>query len=91
MNTQEALLKIFELFDPASISFIIRYGSDRNNDIDLFIGLKYDCSYNSMQAKKLDLTFAGGQVVQNMAKHFDPLITEPLMTGELIFGKNVEH
>lgn len=84
------LQKIFCLFKKERIKLIIHYGNLNGRDIDIFIILKDNIDYNCIKTEKLDITFVGLSQAHIMAKNFDPLLIEPIMLGNIIYGNKKE-
>ena len=82
-----------EGFDQNQIECLIWYGSTKKDhlpdqDFDILAILKSDCNYQRRKESLLDLTFLGKSLAQEMAAHADPLIVDPLLTGQVIYQTN---
>jgi hypothetical protein len=73
------------------VKLVFQYGSNSGRDIDLFVILRGKAKYNCIHQTQLDITYVGDHWVDEMLACFDPLITEPIITGRVIFGEGEEH
>ena len=81
------LKSIFTLMGKRKVVLVIYYGNKTNsNKMDLFVVLDNDCQYNCMDWKDLDITYIGFKHLHEMIDHLDPILTEPLLTGEIIYS-----
>ena len=89
MKHSELKVRVFSVFPQIEISSIIRYGNYNGKDIDVFLLIKTNCSYNCWQNDLLDVTYVGGECFSKMMHHLDPIVTDPVLTGMEIFGDNL--
>ena len=73
------------------IAHIQLYGSNLDlnqtgHDIDLLIVLDESCDYERRIVAPFDLIFISRNEALRLAKSFDPVITEPILTGKTIAG-----
>jgi len=80
------LTSIFSIFGENNIETVMHYGNKQGEDIDIFVIVYGDIEYNCMHHNKLDITYVGSYHVNEMIACFDPLLTDPILTGEMIFG-----
>lgn len=67
----------------------IRYGRIGGNDVDIFLVLTESHDFESITRSRFDITHFGRPEVGQAWHHFDPLVTEPLLTGHPLFGANL--
>ncbi len=80
---------LFNLLNYISIENIIsayQYGNKNGKDIDIFILCKNDICYDRTEIEKFDFTIVGHRYFDHFLKSFDPIVSEPLLTGRLISG-----
>lgn len=77
---------IFLIFGEDNINIIAYYGNKKGRDIDIFLILNDDYDYNCLKIGKLDITYIGLNKVLEMAKNLDPLLTEPVLFGDILYG-----
>lgn len=77
---------VFDIFEKEDVRAVIYFGNKGGLDIDIFVVINKDIEYNCIKRDKLDITYAGGERLNEMVLHWDPLITEPIMSGETIYG-----
>jgi hypothetical protein len=87
MKKEEILLKVFTVYPRELIRLIIWYGSHNTRDIDIFIVINWDIDYHHAEIGKFDFTIVGEKWLGYMLKHFDPTVTEPLLTGDVVWGE----
>ncbi len=77
--------------DNDQVELVVWYGNRQGRDIDLLVILKGGLSntiIGSCGYGLLDIGFVGKSWVPMMIKHLDPIIVEPILTGEIIWGEN---
>ena len=84
---QYILNKIFSIFSVEDIKTIIYYGNKKGKDIDIFVIIPGEISYNCICHNEFDITYVGEYWIDEMIKYFDPLLTEPILTGDLLYGE----
>lgn len=68
-------------------ALLIQYGNlDSTRDIDLCLILPDDLNTNNFTLGKLDLFVLNKSLFLDLVSMLDPIITEPLYTGDLIIG-----
>ncbi|MFC1606840.1 hypothetical protein ACFL47_02625 [Candidatus Latescibacterota bacterium] len=70
--------------------FVVKYGSDRN-DIDLLAVYKDTPLRNEIITGRIDLLNYDINCMNYLIRNFDPVITEPLLTGQLIMGNEDDY
>lgn len=89
MNDRDTINVLLNLFkeDNAQLLYLFWYGSrEQDADIDLMAVTSYRTSWNHCAFGRLDLISIPFEEFQSSAMRFDPIVIEPLFTGELIFG-----
>ena len=86
MKRKQILQKLFSVFKKQEVDFVIVYGNKKGRDVDLFVGLKRDFQFETVQIGELDVVSFGGIWIPHLIVRLDPMITEPLQTGKVIFG-----
>ncbi len=90
MTGKEIVQKINGRINPENIKFLIWYGNRIGNDIDLMAVLKKETRVRLYEPSKLDILTIGKDEFARRVKLFDPVVTEPLLTGFLLQGDNNE-
>jgi hypothetical protein len=70
---------------------VIWYGNRQGRDIDLLVILSGELAHTMIgycSDGLLDVGFVGKDWIPTMIKHLDPIIVEPMLTGEIICGKD---
>lgn len=78
---------VFSIFDKDDVKIIIYYGNKGGRDIDVFVILTGEIEYSCIYKDFFDITYVGERNVNKMIKNFDPLLTEPLLTGDVLYGE----
>lgn len=86
MNKEYTLNKIFEIFNKSKVILVILFGNRNGSDTDIFLLLDDDSIYNNTIIEDIDITHIGIRWTDGLMKNLDPILTEPLLTGEVIFG-----
>lgn len=89
MQVNDMLAYVFGLFPHELVSFIVWYGNKHGRDIDLFVVLNNETVYYNRQQDKFDVNIIGEYYLPKMITGFDPIVTEPLLTGQLIYGNDI--
>ena len=87
MSVKEILSHLFSVIPKEQIVFIIWYGNKKGEDVDLFVVLKGNVHFGSLSNIPLDVGYIGIAWIPMMIKYLDPIITEPLLTGDVIYGQ----
>jgi hypothetical protein len=87
MEIGEIRKNLMSIFSKNFIKTAIWYGNKEGQDIDIFIIFKKKISYNCFQYQGLDISYIGEDEIEKMLSNFDPLITEPILTGQEIYGR----
>jgi len=87
METKEIKEYLVSIFPEKLIKTAIWYGNKKGQDIDVFIILKNNIQYNCFQYKEFDISYINETKIIKMLSNFDPLITEPILTGQEIYGE----
>lgn len=86
MKKEKILEKVSEDFDLDNCILVILFGNRNGADTDLFILLNDDSKYYNTSIENLDITHMGIKWLDSFLIGLDPLITEPILTGEVIKG-----
>ncbi|MFA6430321.1 MAG: hypothetical protein WC229_02440 [Candidatus Paceibacterota bacterium] len=87
MKNDKILPVLFSVIPMEQIESVTWYGNRKGKDTDLFVVLKdNDDKYGGFFYEQLDIAFLSRSLVSPLIENLDPLITEPLLTGEGIFG-----
>lgn len=84
MNKKEIIQKVNERINPENIKFLIRYGDWMGEDIDLLVVLNKETKFRPYEPSKLDISTISEGEFEKRRKLFDPLITDPIITGLLL-------
>ena len=88
MTKKQILEKIFSLFPAKIVKTVIWYGNRKGKDIDLFIILKdVSIEYGNLRKFPLDIVYMSELFFKKSIKNFDPMATDPILTGNHIYGK----
>ncbi len=90
MIEKEIIQRVNGRINPENIKFLIWYGNRIGNDIDLMAVLKKETRVRLYEPSKLDILTIGKDEFERRIKLFDPIVTEPLLTGFLLHGDNNE-
>ncbi len=72
------------------VETIIYYGNKEGKDIDLLVILNTDLiEFDNFEKNNLDINIIGVTTFKKMFKHKDHLVTEPILTGEIIKEWNI--
>jgi len=85
--TENILNIVFSVFGKENILTVIHYGNKNGRDIDVFVVLSGEIECDCVFHGKMDIAFVGGSWVKKMIDCFDPRLTEPVLTGEFIYGE----
>ena len=77
---------IFQLYGQMKIGCIIYYGNFGGRDKDYFIVIRDQLDYEHTIVGECDLIFVGNVHFITMLQNFDPLATEPVLSGKSIYG-----
>lgn len=64
----------------------IHFGNRHGSDADIFVLLSNDSQYGNTNFETLDITHIGVSKIEKLILGLDPILTEPFLTGEVIFG-----
>ena len=83
-----------DILSQKRIAHIQLYGSNLNmdqmeHDIDLLVIIDESCEYERRMISPFDLVFLSRREALRLARSFDPVITEPVLTGKTIAGSPV--
>lgn len=76
------------VLDEKDIESIIWYGNKSGKDVDLFVILNKQHDYFCEKDGRLDIIVIGEECLLKMLKKLEPIATEPILTGSVIFGKD---
>ena len=77
---------IFSIFGKDNVVLIIYYGNKKGKDIDVFVVISGNTKYNCKHSDRLDITYVGNYWINEMINHLDPRLTDPISTGDVIYG-----
>jgi hypothetical protein len=80
------LQKLFQIVEKENIVLAVYYGNRNGRDIDIFVIEKDGDYYRQCNIDNIDITIVGSEYFDYLFLMFDPLVTEPVLTGESIFG-----
>lgn len=86
MNKKEILLTLFKQFNETEIVLVILFGNRGGLDVDIFVLLMGTVTYGNISIGNLDVSYVGSYWLENLIYNLDPIITEPIMTGEVLYG-----
>jgi len=90
MNKKWILERLFSVFPEKMVKFIIWYGNRDGRDIDLFIvSTKLLINYGVTRKFPLDVVYMSESFFKESIKNLDPMAIDPILTGKLIYGKNI--
>lgn len=90
MTKKQVLDKVFLLFPRKTVKTIIHYGNRGGKDVDLFIVLHYTfVEYGVMRKFPLDIVYMRESFFKKALKNFDPMATDPILTGRVIYGGDI--
>lgn len=75
---------------PQDIISAIRYGNRGGRDDDIFLIVRGGNAYESHQHGALDVTLVGEDWLPSMLTRLDPIVTEPILTGDALFGEPID-
>lgn len=90
MNKKEIVRKMNGRINLKNVKFLIWYGNRIGNDIDLMAVLKKETKSRLYEPSKLDILMIGKNEFARRIRLFDPMVTEPLLTGFLLQGDDSE-
>jgi len=87
----ESSSELMKILTNLNVVQIIRYGSNLNSDkddcdIDLLVVVADTISYERFIIGKYDLVILSSVDFFEFVKKFDPIVTEPLLTGKTVLG-----
>ncbi|MEI8339540.1 MAG: hypothetical protein WCF94_02650 [bacterium] len=85
-NINNILRLLFLSLKQEYVVAVLWYGNKKGDDTDLFVVLKADCPYQTYQILYLDVVCVGESYISKLAENLDPVVIEPIKTGELIYG-----
>ena len=87
MKIKEIRKDLISIFPKIFIKTAILYGDKQGQDIDIFIIFRNRVAYNCLQYQQFDISYTNETEIKKMLSNFDPLITEPILTGQEIYGQ----
>jgi hypothetical protein len=87
VNQKKVLQSLLKVVPEEQIKFAVWFGNRGGKDHDVFVVIKGNYQYGSFVEGPLDISYVGEVWVPMMVKHLDPMVTEPLMTGVIIYGQ----
>ena len=73
----------------SNIITAIHYGNKKGVDVDILIIVNNKTFYERRVEGKIDITMVGIDYVDYLLSVFDPIVTEPFITGKVVFGKDI--
>ncbi len=89
-EVEKIINQIILFFGKENVKLIFHYGNRKGRDIDIFVILKDDSEYNCLKIMNLDISYVGLSEALVMAKNLDPLLTEPILFGDFLYGEKDE-
>ncbi len=95
-NIDNSIVKLlFSKYCKKRISKIKIFGSNilynkQNSDIDIFIIKQQKLDYEHRIIDRLDITSINSNVIAYYISNFDPIVTEPILTGRSIYSNNFQ-
>lgn len=89
MKIKEIRQDFISIFPKIFIKTAIWYGDKQGQDIDIFIIFRNNVAYNSFRYQQFDISYTNETEIKTMLSNFDPLITEPILTGQEIYGQHL--
>jgi hypothetical protein len=83
------LNKVFKIINKDNIISIIYYGNRKGHDIDLCIIVNTPINYQKKTVDELDITIFNEKYFLYLTGLLDPLVTEPVLTGSVVYGKSI--
>jgi hypothetical protein len=84
--TRQIIEQLFGLFDRKMILCVVHYGNRNGRDIDLFVVSASEKFYSRKVIGQLDVTIIAKDQLHHLINCLNPLVTEPLLTGQVIWG-----
>lgn len=91
MAKAEILRQLFQLLPRDLVKFVVLYGNINGRDGDVFLALKNSNPLNGCKHNSLDIGWVGLTVFEEMLRKFDPMVTETVLNGRLIYGKGLQY
>lgn len=88
MNT-DFLDSLFEVINKDLVILVNHYGNKDGNDVNLFVVTNDDTYCKQKKEGLLSIRIVGGSYFHRLISVFDPVITEPILTGEVVYGDDV--
>jgi len=92
MTQKQISAKVLSIFPAKMVKLVIWYGNRKGRDIDLFIVLKgVFVDYGVTRKFPLDIVYMSESFFKKSIKNLDPMAIDPILTGKLIYGKNINN
>jgi hypothetical protein len=82
---KKIIKQVLLIFGQAKVKLIAHYGNKGGRDIDIFVILADEAEYNCIKDGQFDISYVGLPKALEMARNLDPLFTEPMIFGTLIY------
>ncbi|MDP2934826.1 MAG: hypothetical protein Q8N59_03620 [bacterium] len=86
MKRERIVEKVIRKRKSQDIVFLLWYGNRKGKDVDLLLVLKDEVRINCYKMAKWDILEINNKDFKRRLKLFDPVMTEPVMSGVLLFG-----
>jgi len=81
---------IFSIIPREKVAELVLYGSNKfGSDIDIFVILHGYDLYSSFSVGEIDFTIVGAAWLPTLIQNLDPIVIEPILTGERIYGREI--
>ena len=87
MTNNNIIERITDIFPEREPELIIRYGSLKGRDIDIFILFSDSLTYDRTVSGKLEIINFGITWRDLLSKNRDPIIVEPILNGRVLMDK----
>ena len=90
VSKKELLEAVFSVIPKKKVAELVFYGSNNiGSDLDVFAVIHGNCLYGSVSFGKIDVTFVGSIWLSTLIQNLDPIVIEPILTGERIYGREL--
>ncbi len=86
MNKEEIVERASQVINLEKVVFLVYYGNLQGQDIDLLAVIESGVEINHYRPSSLDILEINEPSFWERLRLFDPVFTEPILTGSLLFG-----
>lgn len=87
---EKMLKQLFRIINKKDVISVIYYGNTNGDDIDLCVITNTLPIYEKKEVNKLDITIFNEPYFIYLIQLLDPLTSEPILTGQEIYGSNLK-